>query len=276
MCYNPVILSDRDYQPVPCGKCYECRRRLVHSWAFRIMEEEKRCVTSNFITLTYDTTNVPVTRSGRLSVYKRDVQLFFKRLRKAHTKSGEVSPIKYFLCSEYGGRTKRPHYHIVLFNAGIEAIECAWRLGSIHYGSVCVESVYYVAKYMMKNDDKSLRRVRDSVSPKKIWSPHKEFRLMSKGLGETYCKKSSLLDWHKADVESRCYLNLLDGKKIAMPRYYKDKIYNEEQREIVSYAGLLKAREKAEKDKLNPEKKRERYLAGLLVMDLNRLSRSKV
>jgi len=31
--------------------------------------------------------------------------------------------------------------------------------------------------------------------------------------------------WHKSDLENRMYVNLEDGKKIAMPRYYKDKIY---------------------------------------------------
>jgi hypothetical protein len=34
-----------------------------------------------------------------------------------------------------------------------------------------------------------------------------------------------MVDWHKSDLENRMYLTLEGGKKIAMPRYFKDKIY---------------------------------------------------
>lgn len=35
-----------------------------------------------------------------------------------------------------------------------------------------------------------------------------------------------MIKWHKADLLNRMYVNLPDGKKASMPRYYKDKIYN--------------------------------------------------
>lgn len=34
-----------------------------------------------------------------------------------------------------------------------------------------------------------------------------------------------MVKWHLADPLNRMYLNIGDGKKAAMPRYYKDKIY---------------------------------------------------
>ncbi len=50
---------------------------------------------------------------------KRDIQLFFKRLRKRiheiEKNTGESMPIRYFIASEYGPRTLRPHYHGILF-----------------------------------------------------------------------------------------------------------------------------------------------------------------
>jgi len=265
MCINPCMPASRDFQPVPCGKCMECKKRLIHSWAFRIAQEEKRAITSHFLTLTYDTENVPVTQRGYFSLWKRDVQLYFKRLRKAHTKSGQISPIKYFLCGEYGGSSKRPHYHIILFNAELADIEAAWQLGSIYYGTVTIPSIYYTCKYMMKTQPKFKKGDRQP-----------EFRLMSKGLGELYTTNKKNQSWHKADIENRLYLNLTDGKKIAMPRYYKDKMFTEEEREIAAYAGLLKAKKLAEKDKLNPEQKHERILTSWLAIQFEAKSRHKV
>lgn len=266
MCLNPVRMESRDYQPIPCGKCYECKKRIVHGWAFRLMQEEKRCISSLFITLTYDPENVPFTRSGRQSLWKKDVQLFFKRLRKAHTKSGEVAPIKYFLCGEYGGSTKRPHYHCILFNTDVANIEASWQLGLIHYGAVGSASVYYTLKYMMKRPPKMRRND----------AREREFRLMSKGLGEQYCIRANNKAWHRVDIENRMYLTVEGGKKIGMPRYYKDKIYNEEEREQAAYAGLLKARELAKKDKLSYETKQQRLLASYFSMEFESLSRNKI
>lgn len=266
MCFNPYYLESRDFQPVPCGKCVECRNRLVHSWAFRLCEEEKRCITSKFITLTYDSENVPVTRHGRESLWKRDCQLFFKRLRKAHTACGEVSPIKYFLCGEYGGQTVRPHYHCILFNASVKNIEKAWGLGSVHFRPVCRETIYYALKYVMT----------EPMTMKRNDSREREFRIMSKGLGEAYCARANNRAWHLADVEQRLYLNLTDGKKIGMPRYYKDKIYNEEQRERASYASLQKIRAVAEKRPVSEKQRVERLLAGYLAMAFEKKCRAAV
>ena len=30
-----------------------------------------------------------------------------------------TTPLKYYAVGEYGGQTKRPHYHIVIFNADL-------------------------------------------------------------------------------------------------------------------------------------------------------------
>lgn len=39
--------------------------------------------------------------------------------------------------------------------------------------------------------------------------------------------------WHHADKFNRMYCNLEDGKKISMPRYYKDKLYSEIDRKVI-------------------------------------------
>jgi len=58
----------------------------------------------------------------------------------------------------------------------------------------------------------------------------KEFALMSKGLGAGYLTPN-MIKWHtRGNIENKVYLPLKDGKKAAMPRYYKDKLYDKGQK----------------------------------------------
>lgn len=200
--------------PVPCGKCPACLSRRVSAWSFRLMQEDKRAKSAYFVTLTYDTKFVPLTRSGYMTLNKPDVQKFFKRLRKSL--EGQDIAIKYYLCGEYGGRTNRPHYHAIIFNSPSQSvIEQAWQLGAIHYGEVSEASVGYTLKYMSKPKKIPMHRNDDRLM---------EFSLMSKGLGLSYLNERTIA-YHNADPNNRMCLTIAGGKKIAMPRYYKDKLW---------------------------------------------------
>jgi hypothetical protein len=224
-CITPYTISMKTGNKidVPCGKCPECLTRRVSSWSFRLMQEDKRSISSHFITLTYDTKNVPITRRGFKSLEKADLQKFFKRLRKWHEKTPGRASIKYYAVGEYGSKTKRPHYHIILFNAELAGVEHAWQLGSIDVGTVTGASIGYVMKYISKpqkipahrNDDRGMG-----------------FSVMSKGLGENYVT-DAIKRWHHADIYNRMNIVIEDGKIIAMPRYYKDRIYEKEKRQMI-------------------------------------------
>lgn len=45
-----------------------------------------------------------------------------------------------------------------------------------------------------------------------------------------------MVQWHKADLENRMYIPIEAGKKIAMPRYFKDKIYGDIERARIAAA----------------------------------------
>lgn len=167
---------------VPCGKCPNCVKRRVSGWSFRLCQESKVSLSNYFITLTYDTKHVPITQNGFMGLSKRDVQLFFKRLRKAN----RGLRLKYYTAGEYGGKTNRPHYHIILFNAKLETISPAWNLGQVHYGEVSPASVGYTLKYITKPSRIPMHR-NDDRQP--------EFALMSKGLGESYLTYNTRW-WH--------------------------------------------------------------------------------
>lgn len=185
MCFTPYLVFNpetKDRIPVPCGSCPECTARRTSGWSFRLVQQEKVSSISLFVTLTYDTKYVPISCNGFMSLSKRDVQLFLKRLRKETTKRKRRNgAIKYYAAGEYGGKTKRPHYHLILFNAEHDDILSAWRdpktkqpIGSVHFGTVSGASVGYTLKYIHKKCFRPMHR-NDDREP--------EFGLMSKDLG---------------------------------------------------------------------------------------------
>lgn len=219
-CITPFYVKDKftnDYIPVPCSKCPPCKKRRTSGWSFRLVQEGKRSLSALFVTLTYNTDFVPITEKGYMNLDKTDVQKFMKRLRKLSNQK-----LKYYVCGEYGTKRMRPHYHMILFNADREKVEKAWSLenkplGSIYIGDVNEASIGYTLKYMTKKGKIPIHHNDDR---------QKEFSLMSKGLGSNYLSQQ-MINWHKSDIEKRMHCNIEGNKKIAMPRYYKDKIYSD-------------------------------------------------
>lgn len=191
--------SKRDL--VPCGKCFFCLQRKRADWSFRLLQELKTATSACFLTLTYDDSSVPAT-----GLCKRDLQLFFKRLRKFN--SGKI---RYYAVGEYGTLTERPHYHSIVFNYD-RTIDFSkiWCKGHTFAGSVSAASIHYVTKYVINRfgDFKG----RDPP-----------FALMSRkpGIGFLYVDKMSA--WHRDD--DRMYV-VNGGFKQALPRYYRDKIFS--------------------------------------------------
>jgi len=209
------------YMPFPCGKCPACVRRRVSGWAFRLNKQSEQSNSAHFVTLTYNDEHIKKTKNGFETLVKKDVQDFFKRLRKLTKQK-----ISYYAVGEYGDTGERPHYHIILFNANPKIVENAWKLnditlGNVHFGDVGDASVGYTLKYISK--DKKIPQFNGD-------DRQKEFALMSKGLGAGYLTQN-MVKWHtKGNIENKVYLPLKDGKKAAMPRYYKDKLYDKGQK----------------------------------------------
>jgi hypothetical protein len=213
-----------EYMPLPCGKCPPCKKRRTSGWSYRLVKEGERSNSALFLTLTYDTEYVPITKNGYMTLDLKDLQKFFKRLRKLSNEK-----IKYYAVGEYGSTKARPHYHVIIFNANKEHIERAWALnnkciGTHHIGDVSSASIGYTLKYMCK-ESKIPIHINDDRK--------KEFSVMSKGLGKNYLTKQ-MINWHKNDLLNRMYIPIEDGKKIAMPRYFKDKIYTEMEKDKIN------------------------------------------
>jgi hypothetical protein len=231
-CITPFQVRDKittQWMALPCGKCPSCMKRRTSGWSFRLIKEGESSETALFVTLTYDTKYVPITEKGYMSLNKRHIQTYMKRLRKLSDKK-----LKYYVCGEYGSKRDRPHYHMIIFNADAEKVERAWSeykagygfvpFGSIYIGEVNEASIGYTLKYMQKPGKIPKHQNDDRV---------KEFSLMSKGLGKNYIT-NNMQQWHKNDLLNRMYVNIPGNKKIAMPRYYKDKIYSETQKLLIN------------------------------------------
>lgn len=243
-CLTPYYSSEQRMH-FPCGKCFDCKRNRASGWSFRLMQEFKRSISAKFVTLTYNTDHVPLKPNG-MSLDKEQFQLFMKRLRRAHERRykryrarmrklnvkviEQFHSIKYYAVGEYGGKTRRPHYHLILFNADIQDVEKCWThpetkkpYGEIHAGECNDLTVGYTLKYIQKA--KTIPQYSgDQREP--------EFSLMSKKLGDNYLT-DNMKRWHKRALETRYYAPLYEGVKAPLPRYYKEKIYTALERQVI-------------------------------------------
>lgn len=238
-CLTPHVKDDMSF---PCGRCYECKMRRVSGWSFRLIKEGQRSSAALFVTFTYNTTDVPITPRGFMTLHLPHIQRFMKRLRF----NRKVKP-RYYQCGEYGSKSNRPHYHMILFNVdvehlvsshdatqirlgylplnGVHQFECLdWPHGHITIGEVTEASIGYTLKYICKTSRIPMFANDDRVP---------EFSSMSKGIGSNYLSQD-MISWHKNDLVHRYYTPLLDGKKIALPKYYKDKLYSPEEKIKIS------------------------------------------
>lgn len=237
---GPAFAATQRNVAVPCGRCPVCKRNRINQWVFRLMQEDKHSSSSYFLTLTYNTDNIPISSNGFKTLLKKDYQDFMKRLRHY---APDVS-LRYYAVGEYGSKTMRPHYHAILFNLpDTDLIEKAWQKGDVHFGTVSGASIAYTAKYIDKDSKIPMHRNDDRV---------KEFSLMSKGLGKQYLS-DAIKKYHKADL-NRHYVRSDQGHKIPMPRYYKNQIYSEDELTAIRFLSKLAVNEQEAQEIANYER----------------------
>lgn len=210
---------------IPCGQCLGCRIDRARDWSIRIGHEAKLHQHTAFITITYDDVNLP----NPPSLNYRDFQLLAKRIRRVY------GPFRFFMCGEYGDKTRRPHFHAIIFGlhfsdqkrwAGSDAMPTftspkltrLWGKGMIVLGSVTPQSANYVARYNLKKitGDRAETHYR-WVDPDtgEVHNLCPEFCHMSTrpGIGAGWYDK------HHKDFHTHDYV-IVDGAKNPVPRFY--------------------------------------------------------
>lgn len=193
-------------------------------WSFRLKEELKASWNAFFITLTYEPGREPIYIDENGEVFeviqKREFQLFMKRFRDYQSKQTDIR-IRYYAVGEYGTKNDRPHYHAIVFNVHAKTMKNLsklWGEGFVHIGYVTDASIHYVTKYHVNRIYK--HGYEDEFQP---------FSLMSKGLGKQYIVNNS-----KLHQETRRTYVINNGYKQRLPRYFKEKIFNEDERKAIS------------------------------------------
>lgn len=201
------------FVPVPCGKCPECLKRRVAFWSHRLEKEGLLWSYHYFLTFTYAPEHLPVSENKFMTLRPDDMTLMLKRLRKQTGFKG-----KYYYCGEYGTHGKRPHYHMILFSDKeiTSAILRQWPHGSVHFGKVESASVKYTVQYYDKGDWQPAHR-RDDRIP--------EFSRMSNGIGRAFLSEKMIN--HFLSQPGVAFIYNTDGHKIAIPRYYKKRLYDQ-------------------------------------------------
>lgn len=210
-----------------CRKCLPCRLNIAREKAVRAYHESKMHEDSIFLTLTYDDDHL---ESPRL-VYKH-FQDFIKRLRweisvnDLYANCARKNGISIMVTGEYGDKTKRPHWHALIFGYrphdakhhkttelghkvyGSEELTKLWGHGFIEFGEVTIESAGYVARYAAKklthgndgdHDFHPIHKTSNKRAIGRLWI-------------EKYYEQTFKLG----------YINLPNGSKTKIPRYYID------------------------------------------------------
>lgn len=221
---------------VPCGKCVECLARRRNAWSFRLYQEMQSSLSAFFVTLTYGINEKerfgeepPMSANGFLTLDKKDLQLFFKRLRKYETGKGNPAKLRYYAVGEYGTKNERPHYHIILFNLSqhtakrsMDVARNIWKKGNVDIAKCNIATINYTVGYVMQGR----------------WNPSMDtddrlgnFSVCSKGLGASYLTDTRCA-WHTDRLENTVMHP--SGFRMPLPRYYSDKIFDKEEKEQIN------------------------------------------
>lgn len=109
----------------PCGHCDDCRKKMQYSWAWRLTSDLQYYVQTKgyrvgFITLTYNDESLPRFPAcyegvaGQPCFSKQHTERAILYIRKKMFEQYGATNILYFLASEYGKKTQRPHYHLLV------------------------------------------------------------------------------------------------------------------------------------------------------------------
>lgn len=213
------------YVPVGCGKCFECRRQKRREWQVRLTEDIKVNNKCLFVTFSFSEKSLDeleneikwdksyYIRSNEIATLA--IRRFLERWRKKFKKS-----VRHWLVTELGqNNTERVHLHGLLWTEeSKEVIEDRWQYGNIWIGEYVNErTVNYIVKYLSKSDG-----VHKNYVPKMF---------VSKGIGSGYITSVNAKRNIFTNVNTNeTYVNR-KGFKFGLPVYYRNKLYDEEERE---------------------------------------------
>lgn len=220
--------------PVGCGECIECYKQRQKQWQVRLSEDIKHNRNGKFITLTFDkkredVQNIwenlkldtdPYLKDNELCT--RATRLFLERWRKKYKKS-----LRHWLITELGhGETEHVHMHgIIWTDEPVSEIAEKWKYGFIwprynwRDNFVNERTINYITKYVAKKDHQH--------------QGYKQIILSSPGIGAGYMNRHDWKNNKYNGAHTDETYRTGSGHKIALPTYLRNKIYTDDQRELL-------------------------------------------
>lgn len=245
LCKNPIFVKNMN-GIAPCGQCLHCRTNKRRQKTTRCALEARMHEHALFVHLTYSDDYLPTTiidrKSNIVTHYHPDGCLdreglkdFLKRLRRRFPPRS----IRVFYAGEYGEKTLRPHYHLVIWGIPYskrDLIVDAWCdpiTGDLQCDAARLwieepRSPWDVSQYCCGYTMKGIKRsdVRSDGRPN-------EFIGGSIGLGlpalpglVSALQTPSALEYISEHNDIPRFV-LLDGKQMPIDRYLRDKILKE-------------------------------------------------
>ena len=273
---NPSLF----YQ-IPCGQCAECRKHKANDYMARSYAQYKDTLDNHgfsfFDTLTYNNQCVP-NYKGLLCFNWAHIRNFLKRLRinidrywlrdmsqSKDKKTNDYPPLldengkkifpfkgkvkghlKYYIVSEYGGKTHRPHYHVIFFVTidGMtvmlfrDLVANAWKYGfidrrySVHKRVINgIGACKYISEYVNKDIefrkelDKKISELQisgifiNNHVLKRLKCSHRQSQ--GYGLAILWQNDREILERGVCRVPDSKYVH----KEVALPMYIKRKLF---------------------------------------------------
>jgi len=128
---------------------------------------------------------------------------------------------KTLVCNRTRRGNDRIHMHGIVFGQrAAELIKQQWGYGIVYVGKYCSSrTANYITKYMLKEERKT-----SMVYGNEYFT--------SAGIGRGYVYGNRIRNMFKGKETDDRY-QAENGQMIAMPKYYKNKLYSDEEREII-------------------------------------------
>jgi len=215
----------KHYIKTPCGKCPECVQQRIGQLVSRCQIEFDISKVGYFVTLTYNDKNVPldfVDDEPVMTLSKKDIQDFFKRLKINLGRAGYNDKFSYFYTSEYGMRetdNKRPHYHFMMFPKCDVSVDIlgdfineAWFKGFVEISPIIDKQIHYICT-SHATSNKLFPLTAGQLTPFSGWS---------RGFGEP-------TEDHKKYIRQNNSVNVAKSSLIP-DRYVLSKVYSDHDR----------------------------------------------
>lgn len=244
--------------PRQCNKCMECMKKKSRDWKVRLEKELEKGEKAMFVNLTFSeesyaklAISFPKLKGYDLdnAIAKKAVREFNERYRYYHKKA-----LRHFIVSELGsGKTEHLHLHGIVFGSKEtpEGLGKIWQYGTsfnsdrTNGGKVDNETIAYIVKYMYKTDE-----LHKSYTPVVLNSP---------GIGNNFKGQNNKYK----NGETIEYIRTTTGHKIAMPTYYRNKVYSDEEKEKLWQEKLDKQIRYVNGNEIDVSKGEEQYKRAL-------------